>query len=169
MWAQVSEVKNIPHIIFYSASFFAVFLIGNLFDEAFWQTHFRVEQLLGGKPLPAISQFLITRHHLPGHLMMLPWLALVGGPFLTRNAAKNYWDLQPFIFRYLAFLSCELILFLALKTALTLPFISRFEIEESPPNSTAETVVRLIFWSAVFAIFFAAIYRSRQLRIGQKS
>ena len=162
-------MKKVPQIIFYSASFFAVFLIGNLFDEAFWQTHLRVESLLGGKPLPAISQFFITRHHLPGHLMMFPWLALIGGPFLTRNAAKNYWDLQAFILRYLAFLSCELILFLVLKTDLTLPFISRYLIDEPPPNSTAEIVVRLVFWSAVLAIIFAAIYRSRQLRIGLKS
>ena len=165
----MSEVKKVPQIIFYSASFLVVLFIGNVFDDAFWQAHFSVEKLLNGKPLPAISQFFITRHHLPGHLMLLPWLALVGGPFLTRNAAKNYWDFQAFVLRYLAFLSCELMLFLILKTALTLPFISFYEVDEPPPYSATESVVRLFFWSAFLAIVFAAFRRAHQFRNGPKS
>ena len=72
--------------------------------------HLRVKHcykhLLGGKPLPQISQFFISHHHLPAHLSLLPWLALVGTPLL-RSRAISYWEPQSFVFRYLAFLSAE--------------------------------------------------------------
>jgi len=151
-------------IAFYASSFAVVLILGNFFDIAFWQARFHAEHLLGGRPLPAISQFFISHHHLPAHLALLPWLGLVGAPLLTLSGARSYWEPHSFVFRFLAFLSTELLLFLVLLLALALPFIPYYAVLESPRQSTTELVVRLAFWLSATSIVVLAIRRTRQIR-----
>jgi hypothetical protein len=151
-------------IILYAASFAVLLILGNMFDIAFWQARFHAEHLLGNKPLPAISQFFIVHHHLPAHLTLLPWFGLVGAPLLTLSATKNYWETQSFVFRYLAFLSTELLLFIVPLLALALPFIPYYYAFEPPRQSAPEFVVRLVFWFTAALIVVAAARRTRQIR-----
>ena len=151
-------------IIFYVSSFAVVFVLGNIFDLAFSQAGFNAEHLLGGKPLPVLSQFLISHHHLPAHLALLPWLGLVGAPLLTLSAPKNYWDSQSFALRYLAFLSTELLLFIVLLLALSLPFIPHYSVLEPPRQSSVELFAQLLFWSCTVLVILLAIRRRYQIR-----
>ena len=100
-------MRAASQIVLCASSFVVLLILGNFFDIAFWQARFHAEHLLGDKPLPQISQFFISHHHLPAHLSLLPWLALVGSPLL-RSRAISYWEPQSFAFRYLAFLSAEM-------------------------------------------------------------
>jgi hypothetical protein len=157
-------MRAASQIIFYILSFAVVFILGNLFDIAFEQAGFHAEHVLNGKPLPAISQFFISHHHLPAHLALLPWLGLIGTPLLTRFAAKNYWDSHSFSLRYLAFLSSELLLFIVLLLALALPFVPYYIANPPPRQSATELVVRLVFWSSTALIVLVAFRRIYQFR-----
>ena len=151
-------------IVFYISTFAVVFVLGNLFGEAFWQAGIHAEKTLEGKPLPSISAFFIRHYHLPGHLALLPWLGLVGAPLLTRSSTKDYWDSHSFCFRYLAFLSVEIVLFIVLLLALELPFIPHY-IANPPHRQTGlELIVRLIFWFSTVLVILLAIRRTHQTR-----
>ena len=162
-------MKKVPQIIFHLASFVVVLILGNLFDEAFLQAGLNAKRLLGNMPMSLLSQFLIEHHHLPAHLTLLPWLCLVGAPLLTLNAAKNYWDLHSFTLRYLAFLSCELLLFLVWVFAFASPFIPHYSVMDMEPPDATETVVRLIFWIGLVVVILAACRRAHQIRCERNS
>ena len=151
-------------IVLYVSSFVVLLILGNFFDIEFWQARFHAEHLLGNKPLPIISQFFITHHHLPAHIPLLPWLALVGAPLVTRSTVQSYWEPQSFVFRYLAFLSIELFLFIVLLLALALPFIPYYGVLEPPRQSVPELVVRAVFWLLAASVVFLAIRRRHQFR-----
>ena len=156
-------------IIFYVSSFAVVFVLGNLFDIAFWQAGIHAEHVLDGKPLPAISEFFISHHHLPAHLALLPWLGLIGTPLLTPSATKDYWDSHSFSLRYLAFLSAELLLFIVLLFALALPFFPYYVANPSPQQSAIELIFRLIFWFSTALIGLVAIRRTCQFLNGRNA
>lgn len=156
---------RVTQICLYCASFAAVLLCGNLFDFAFWQAGFHARHLLGEKPLPPLSQFLITNHQVPAHLLLLPWLALVGWPLLTTAAGRSYWEPQSFALRYLAFLSCEFLLFGVLALALAMPFIPLYRvIEAGHEASPVELTVRVIFWLLAALVILLVVRRGVQAR-----
>lgn len=157
-------MKATSQIIAYLASFVVVFGLGNFFDLAYWQARFHAERLLNGKPLPAFTQFFIAHHHLPAHLALLPWLWLVGGPLLTFSAARNYFCASAFVLRYLAFISCELLLFFVLGLFLALPFIPYYAVLEPFRQSATEYFVQIAFWAFVAGIVLAGLRRARQIR-----
>ena len=154
-------------VILYASSFVVLLILGNLFDIAFWQARFHAEHLLGNKPLPRISQFFIAHHHLPAHLSLLPWFGLVGAPLLALSPTQSFWEPHAFAFRYLAFLSIELLLFIVLLLALALPFIPYYAVLEPFSQSTTELVVRIIFWLTAALIGVLAIRRALQIRNGR--
>ncbi len=152
---------RVTQISLYCASFAGALIGGNLSDFAFWQAGFHAKDLLGDKPLPPLSQFLITNHQLPAYLPLLPWLVLVAWPLLTTGAGCGYWRPQPFALRYLAFLSCEFLLFGVLVLALAMPFIPLYRvIEVDHQANPVEITVRVIFWLIAASVVLLVVRRS---------
>lgn len=159
-------MKAASQIVVCASSFAALLLLGHFFDLAFWQARFHAESLLGGKPLPRLSQFFISNHHLPPHLALLPWLALVGAPLL-RSRDISYWEFQSSASRYLAFLAVELLLFLMLLLALVLPFLPYYAVLEPVRQNSIEFAVQILAWLMAASILVLAIRRISKLRKGR--
>jgi hypothetical protein len=102
------SIRIASQIILYASSFVVLLIIGNLLDTAFWQARFHAQNLLGSKPLPALSQFL----HLTPPSAGSSDLAALAGTYwraasCTLDDSENL-EPQSFAFRHLAFLSTEL-------------------------------------------------------------
>lgn len=63
----------------------------------------------------------MDHHDLPLLLVMLPWLGFIGAPFLTRTSAREFWNVDLFVLRFLALVMGETALFVTDVVFLTLP------------------------------------------------
>ncbi len=151
-------------IICYVVTLLALLFLGSLFDTAFRQTGFHAAHLLGGKPLPRITEFLISHHHLPGYIVLFPWLAFVGAPLFSSPATRDFWEPSGFFLRFAAFLATEAFILLLFVFAIALPFIPYYGVMEDSRESTSEFTVRLAFWGAVCLVVVAAIVRFYRYR-----
>lgn len=145
-------------------SLVAVFVIGSLFAFAFTQAGYHAEAISGGKPLPAITQWLISHDYVISLLTFLPWFGLVGVPLFTIDASEKYWDPLAFVFRYLVFLSAELLLCFMLLVALMTPFIPYYAVMAPPGCDAGELCTQLLTLALAGLVVMGAIFRAMQIR-----
>jgi hypothetical protein len=118
-----------------------------------------VKQLLGNKPLPALTDFFIHHRDLPMYLFYLPWLAFIALPLVSRRASRAYWDPAAFLLRFATFASIEAFIFLTIAFAFTMPFISLCECMGAT-HSQLESVLGLIYWVLSIVAVLGAIIRT---------
>lgn len=160
-------MKAASQVIIDLTSFMVAFVLGSVFDTAFWQAGFHAKKLLGGKPLPTGTEFFIKHHHLPAYLALFPWLWLVGAPVFTLHATRHYWDGPSFVLRFLAFISCEVLLVLMWLLFLFPPFVTYYGVLQSNEQSIPGLVARLLFWLVVLTILIFGLCRTHQIRRNQ--
>ncbi|MEO8352051.1 MAG: hypothetical protein ABI680_09985, partial [Chthoniobacteraceae bacterium] len=146
----------------YFASLALVFLLGSALNFASGQAPYYYESHFGETQLPALTAFLAKHHDLPLLLALLPWLGFVGTPFLTRSATEEYWKVDIFILRFLAFALCEMALFLFVTGALMLRFVVLYAMLDDG-GGPLELILRLFFWGGVGLVIALAIKRMRQI------
>lgn len=145
-------------IICYLVTLLGLVFLGGLFDIAFWQTGFQAKHLLGGRPLPEITIFLINHHHLPPYLVLFPWLAFVGAPLLISPVKPGFWESSSFLLRFTTFLTVETFVFLLFLFAIALPFIPYYAVLEPDHESAIEFACRLTFWGVVCLLAASVIF-----------
>jgi hypothetical protein len=121
-------------------SFLAVFFLSILFEMTIGYSIVQYREMLGNKPVPPITQSVISNPHLSGHLFILPWIGMIGALAIRK---KRFLDPVPFVIHYLAFLTIEAFLTLVYCVALALPTVTligrlyetgRQEIVQLPPS-----------------------------------
>lgn len=145
-------------LIFAGASFFAVFCAGIVFDVGFWQAGIHYERTLDGKPLPKITEILVSNSWLSSLFLSLPWFVLLGFPLLAAAEGSGFGGRESFVFRYLAFLSIEIFLTFVLAMALVMPFLPYYPLMKSPEESSDEVTSAVVLGLAS-VIFLLAIAR----------
>lgn len=155
-------MRTATQIALYAISFAVLLVLGNVLDIAFYQASHHSKQIRGIMPLPALSEFFMTNHHLPAHLTLLPWFAMVAAPLRKSARDRSFWDAQAFTFRYVAFLSAEIALFIVLLLALAFPFLPYVAAIEPPRQHTAELVVRVFFWLSATCVVLGVVRRIRE-------
>lgn len=160
-------MRAFPQMVIYVVSLVTAFFVGQVFHTAFWQLSYHAGHLLGGKPLPAITEFFVDHDAFPIYLALLPWIGLAGLPLLTRASAKEYWNTEWFLLRFLAFVCCEVLLFLLLAFFLSLPFMTLYGAMRSSENGGAlEVFLNLALWAGFVAIAVLGPWRWWQIRRG---
>lgn len=157
-------MRIISQVFIYFVTWVIVLILGNFFDDGFFQAGIHAKKIMGDKPLPILFQFFVEHHHLPGHLALLPWLGFVGAPLLALSTAKQYWDVPLFTLRFLAFFSCEFLLFLVLIFAILMPFIPYYGLLQNFEESATELAVRLMFWGGLIGVLILGVGRLLQIR-----
>ena len=152
-------MRAICQTICYLVSLFFLLFFGSFFDTAFRQAGFHAKHLLPGVPLPRITEFFIGHHHLPGYLVLFPWLAFVGGPLLSSPATCLDRDASTFFLRFVTYLMVEAFVFLLFVFALAAPFVPYYGVMEDFHESTVEFTCRLTFWGMLCLLVVGAIFR----------
>ncbi|MGC3989133.1 MAG: hypothetical protein QM796_05495 [Chthoniobacteraceae bacterium] len=155
-------MKVAAQITFYLTTFVSLFLIGILFDFAFFQAGLRWDHLKGHLPMPPLGSFFARNHQLPVYLALLPWLTFVGAPLLARTS--DYWEFRSFVLRSMAFVASELLLLFFLGLALASLLTPDFPGLDSTYFSLPELIMKIAFWLLVGLIGFLAIHRLNQLQ-----
>ncbi len=141
----------------------AIFL-GTIFTDGFFQASIHAQELRGDMPLPYASSILFQNYRALIYVMILPWIAFVGTPVLSRTKGLPENDL--FLLRFAAFVAVELLLTVLFLFFLLLPFIPYYALMDMRPNTRLECIATFGFWIILAImltlIFYRAVTKSRK-------
>src|ERR1700677_4566629 len=96
-------------ILCYAISFLFLLSFGFFFENITDQYVRTLQDDLPGKPLPAITLFVIQNPLSIPYLILFPWLIFVGFPLLP-FVRISYWDLNFFLLRFAVFMPTVLLM-----------------------------------------------------------
>lgn len=152
-------MRTSTQFLFASASFGAVYLIGLVLSMEFWQAGIHFKELLDDKPLPAITELLVSNSWLANFILSVPWFILLGFPLIAPAEGSRFRSPASFVVRYLAFLSIELFFAFVLVQGILMPYLTYYAVLMSPEEAWMDQVPAVVLVLAL-AILSGAILRA---------